>query len=71
MNSEIIKSKYPPEICILLENYDQALKQIDSLLSNPAWISVNILKLDPLYDPLRNLPGYKTIIDKHSKQSED
>ena len=70
-NSEIIKSKYPPEICILLENYDQALKQIDSLLSNPAWISVNILKLDPLYDPLRNLPGYKTIIDKHSKQSED
>ncbi len=48
-----------------------ALKQIDFLLSNPTGYSVNILKLDPLYDPLRNLPGYKRIVDKYSSVTLD
>jgi hypothetical protein len=51
----------------LLGDNDNALKQIDYILSIPGSFSVNQLKLDPLYDSLRNLPGYKSIVDKYSK----
>ncbi len=52
-------------IYTLLGDNDNALKQIDFILSIPGAFSVNELKLDPLYDSLRNLPGYKAIIDKY------
>jgi TolB-like protein/Tfp pilus assembly protein PilF len=59
------------KIYILLGDYDNALEQIDAMLSKPTHFSVNILKLDPLYDPLRNLSGYKKIIDKYSVEKTD
>jgi hypothetical protein len=49
-----------------LGDYDNALKQIDFILSIPGTFSVNQLKLFALFDPLRNLPGYKAIIEKYS-----
>lgn len=52
-------------IYTLISDYDNALKQIDFILSIPGAFSVNQLKLDPLYNPIRNLPGYKAIIDKY------
>ena len=53
-------------IYTLSGDYNNALKQIDFILSIPGTFTINILKLDPLYDPLRNLPGYKAIIQKYS-----
>ena len=58
-------------IYTLCGDYDNALKQIDYLLSNQTWFSVNQLKLDPLYDPLRNLPGYKEIIKKYTMETKE
>ena len=52
-------------IYTLLGDNDNALKQIDYILSIPGEFSVNLLKLDPLYDSLRGLPGYKAIINKY------
>jgi len=52
-------------IYTLLGDYNTALKKIDFILSIPGEFSVNQLRLDPLYDPLRNLPGYKTILAKY------
>ena len=52
---------------VLLGDYDKALNQIDLLLSIPGEFSVNKLKLDPLYDPLRKFSGYKKIIEKYSR----
>jgi hypothetical protein len=52
-------------IYTLLRDKDNALKQIDFILSIPGAFSINGLKLDPLYDSLRNLPGYKAIISKY------
>jgi serine/threonine-protein kinase len=57
---------YLSTIFILTGDYNNALKQIDQLLSNPTGFSVNRLILDPLYDPLRNLQAYKEIIQKYS-----
>jgi len=53
-------------IYILLGDYYNALKQIDFILSVPGAFSVNQLKLDPLYNPLRSLSEYKVIISKYS-----
>ena len=55
-------------IYVLVGDYNNALKQIDFLLSIPGTFTTNILKMDPLYDPLRNLPGYKAIIQKYSME---
>jgi non-specific serine/threonine protein kinase len=54
------------DIYTLLGDYDNALKQIDFILSIPGTFSINQLKLFALFDPLRNLPGYKAIIEKYS-----
>jgi serine/threonine protein kinase/tetratricopeptide (TPR) repeat protein len=52
-------------IYTLTGDYNNALKQIDFVLSIPGPFTVNILKLDPLYDPLRNLPGYQALLQKY------
>ncbi|HSD63163.1 MAG TPA: protein kinase [Ignavibacteriaceae bacterium] len=57
---------YLAQVYTLLGDYENAFSQIDFLLSNPTGFSVNKLKLDPLYDPLRNLQGYKEMINKYS-----
>jgi serine/threonine protein kinase/Flp pilus assembly protein TadD len=69
-NPSIVRSNHLAIIYILSSDNENALKQIDYLLSKPSGFSVNILKLDPLYDPLRNLPGYKNIINKYSNQMD-
>ena len=53
-------------VYVLLGEYDKAINKIDFLLSNPGELSVIRLKLDPIYDPLRDLPGFKRIIKKYS-----
>ena len=53
------------QIYTLIGDDNNALKQIDFILSIPGQFSVNLLKLDPVYDSLRNLPGYKAIINKY------
>ncbi|HEY6906681.1 MAG TPA: tetratricopeptide repeat protein, partial [Ignavibacteriaceae bacterium] len=53
-------------IYTLIGDYNNALKQIDFILSIPGAFTISILKKDPLYDPLRNLPGYKAVIQKYT-----
>jgi TolB-like protein/Flp pilus assembly protein TadD len=65
--SKVTQVNYLARIYTLVGDYDNAFKQINYLLSNYTGFSVNRLKLDPTYDPLRNLPGYNTIIEKYSK----
>ena len=54
------------EIYTMVGEYDQALNQIEHLLSIPSWFSTNQLKLDPRWDPLRTHPRYKRILSKFS-----
>jgi serine/threonine protein kinase/TolB-like protein/Flp pilus assembly protein TadD len=50
----------------LLGMQDEALDQIDLLLSIPAKFSVELLKLSPRWDPLRDHPRYQEIVEKYS-----
>jgi hypothetical protein len=44
---------------------DAALDEIERILSRPAWFSVHTLRLDPLFDPLREHPRYQALLVKY------
>jgi tetratricopeptide (TPR) repeat protein len=57
------------EILISMGEYREATRLIDELLTNPSAISVKIVENDRTFDPLRNIPEFKAILDKHSMKS--
>jgi len=55
-------------VYVLSGDYDRAVEMLDSLLSIPSVYSVHELKLDPLYDPLRDHPRFKALIEKYENE---
>jgi serine/threonine-protein kinase len=45
--------------------HDKALDLIDKLLSIPCSLSVGLLRLDPVWDPLRDHPRFQALLEKH------
>ena len=48
---------------------DQALQLLDHSLSTPNGMTVPMLKLDPVWDPLRNDPRFQALIDKYGAKA--
>lgn len=65
-----IREQEMMEIYLITGNYDMALEKIEYLLSIPSWLSPGILKIDPIFDNLRRLPGFKKIINSYQKEPE-
>jgi tetratricopeptide (TPR) repeat protein len=53
------------EIYIILGKYDLALDKIERLLSIPSHISTCEMLVEPMYEPLRNLPRFKKLVEKY------
>ena len=49
-----------------LRRVEEALDQIDLLLSIPAKFSVTVLEMDPRWDILRDHPRYREIVERYS-----
>ena len=57
------------EIYVWVGEYDQAFRLLDHLLHTPNGITVPLLKLDPVWDPLRKDPRFQALIDKYSPKT--
>jgi TolB-like protein/Tfp pilus assembly protein PilF len=56
-------------IYVMVGEYDAALEQIKLLLTVPSRLSVKLLRLDPVWKPLWNLPEFKKITNSASPDS--
>lgn len=54
------------ESCVMAGQYDDAIDQLEALLAMPGFATPFYLKLDPIWDPLRNLPRFKKLCDQPS-----
>jgi serine/threonine protein kinase/Tfp pilus assembly protein PilF len=50
-------------IYVMVGELDKAVEQIEHLLSIPGEMSIPLIKLDPAWDPLRNHPRFKKLIE--------
>ncbi len=57
-------------IYVKVGEYDAALDQIENLLSIPYKLSVPLLRLEPTWDPLREHPRFKQLLEKYSEKEE-
>jgi TolB-like protein/Flp pilus assembly protein TadD len=54
------------QIYALTGESDEAFRLIDHLLGIPNGLTIPMLKLDPVWDPLRNDPRFQALIDKYA-----
>jgi len=50
-------------IYVMVGEFDAAIDQLEFLLSNPGWMSIPLLRLDPAWAPLRDHPRFKKLIE--------
>ena len=55
------------QILTMVGERDAAVERLEHLLSVPANHSVQLLRIDPTWDPLRDHPRFKRLLKKHSK----
>jgi TolB-like protein/Flp pilus assembly protein TadD len=53
------------EVHALLGDADGAITLLDGLLQRPSTVNVPVLKVDPLWDPIRKDPRFQALIDKY------
>jgi len=59
---------YLAEIYVMVGEYDAALDKIEYLLSIPyQYLSVPLLQIDPIWDPLREHPRFKRLLEENTK----
>jgi len=54
------------EIYVMTGEYNKCLMQLEYLLKYPSDFSVKLLQLDPVWKPLENNPGYRSLILKYT-----
>jgi serine/threonine-protein kinase len=53
------------EIYVTIGDYDKALPLLDGLLSRPSPLTVEFLKVHPVFDAIRNDPRFVALLKKH------
>jgi tetratricopeptide (TPR) repeat protein len=49
---------------------DAAIDLLEDLLPPPSWLSVPMLRIDPIWDPLRRNPRFQALLRKHDEAAE-
>jgi tetratricopeptide (TPR) repeat protein len=54
------------KIYVLTGDYDAAMDQLEIVLSRPAYVSIALIKLDPVFEPLKTQPRFSQLEKKFS-----
>jgi TolB-like protein/Tfp pilus assembly protein PilF len=57
------------EVYAILGDNGRAIEILDGLLSRPSGVTVQSLKVNPFWDPLRNDPRFQALLNKYSGKS--
>ena len=57
------------EVHAILGDNGRAIEILDGLLSRPSAVTVQGLKVNPIWDPLRNDPRFQALLDKYGGES--
>lgn len=49
--------------------YDNAMDELEYLLSIPSWCTIKYIKADPIFDPLENMPRFKSLAVKYARSN--
>lgn len=50
---------------VMAGKLDEAIDVLDTLLSQPSWVTVPMLRYHPSYDPLRDHPRFQVLLQKY------
>jgi serine/threonine-protein kinase len=53
------------QVYALVGEQELAIEQLDELLSRPSDVSVSLLRLDPIWDPLRDNPRFQALLARY------
>ena len=59
------------KIYTMVGEYDLAIDKLEFILSIPSDFTVELYKLDPDWDPLRDHPRYKAMLEKYGRADGD
>ena len=61
------------QVDVLVGNNAGAIVDLDHLISskNGDELSINLLRIDPFWDPLRKEPGFQALLDKYASQKPE
>ena len=52
----------------MVGEYDQCISKLEFLLQQNGNMTIELLKLDPIWDPLREMDAFKTLINNPKYQ---
>jgi serine/threonine-protein kinase len=56
---------YLAQVYLMVGEPERAIEQLEVLLANPGWLSAHWLRLDPIWDPLRDHPRFQALLDRY------
>jgi len=57
------------QVYTILGDNDRAIEILNGLLNRPSYVTVQGLKVNPIWDPLRNDPRFQALIDRHDARA--
>jgi len=51
----------------MVGEYDEAIRLLEAAMSQPGYLGIGALRLDPTWKPLRDKPGFQALVRKYGR----